>query len=60
MVGPDGVYGDKRGTRHNQLAGSRDTPGATAARMIRKARDGRRDFVLEDVGGERGYALRYI
>ena len=40
-----------RGTGYDQLAGSRDAPGAAAARVIREARDACRDFVRKRVGG---------
>jgi hypothetical protein len=44
---------DVSGTRHDQLEGSRDAPGAAAARMIREAVDACRDFVRECVRGTR-------
>src|SRR5205823_2205433 len=51
VIRPHCIDHDVRGTRNDQFAGSRDAPRTTAARVIREARDARRNFVGKRIGG---------
>ena len=51
VIRPHRVNDYVRRTGHDHLAGSRDAPGAAAARVVREERHACRDFVRKGVGG---------